>query len=181
MPTTPIYGLPYQSLSDPPNGPTLGEDLANAVEAELQRLDTPPVAQLRQTVQQTISNSVWSAINFDTEDIDSHNGHSTATNPSRYTCQRAGIYLLGGAVAYSSFTSGTAWVKFAKNGTDIPGSGDNEIFTGTQIMVATRPVLVPLAVGEYIELMTTYIGANINTYVGLPYAQSSMCVQWVRP
>lgn len=39
MPTTPIYGLPYQSLTDPPDGPNLGEDLALAVEDELARID----------------------------------------------------------------------------------------------------------------------------------------------
>ncbi|MEO3929956.1 hypothetical protein ABGB07_39815 [Micromonosporaceae bacterium B7E4] len=37
--TTPVYGLPYQSTDDPPDGPALGEDLALAVESELQRID----------------------------------------------------------------------------------------------------------------------------------------------
>lgn len=39
MPTTPVYALPYQGLFDPPDGPSLGEDLALAVEAELVRID----------------------------------------------------------------------------------------------------------------------------------------------
>jgi hypothetical protein len=39
MAVTPIYALPYQVLSDPPDGPSLGEDLALAVEAELARID----------------------------------------------------------------------------------------------------------------------------------------------
>lgn len=39
MPVTPIYSLPYQALSDPPDGAGLGEDLALAVEAELARID----------------------------------------------------------------------------------------------------------------------------------------------
>lgn len=39
MPTTPIYALPYQSLTDPPDGPSLGQDLAEAVETELDRID----------------------------------------------------------------------------------------------------------------------------------------------
>lgn len=39
MPSTPTYGLPYQSLTDPPDGPSLGEDLALAVETELVRID----------------------------------------------------------------------------------------------------------------------------------------------
>jgi hypothetical protein len=36
MPSTAIYGLPYQALTDPPNGPTLGQNLAQAIEALLQ-------------------------------------------------------------------------------------------------------------------------------------------------
>lgn len=39
MGTTPVYALPFQGLTDPPNGPTLGEDLALAVETELVRID----------------------------------------------------------------------------------------------------------------------------------------------
>lgn len=39
MPFTPIYGLPYPSLSDPPNGPAQFQALAEAVEAELDRID----------------------------------------------------------------------------------------------------------------------------------------------
>lgn len=37
--TTPTYALPYQTLDDPPDGPSLGEDLALAVEDELERID----------------------------------------------------------------------------------------------------------------------------------------------
>jgi hypothetical protein len=37
--TTPVYGLPYQAVTDAPDGPNLGEDLALAVEDELTRID----------------------------------------------------------------------------------------------------------------------------------------------
>lgn len=36
MPTTSVYAFPYQSLSDPPHGPDLGQDLAERIEAVLQ-------------------------------------------------------------------------------------------------------------------------------------------------
>lgn len=35
MPTTPFFSIPYQGLTDPPNGAAASEDLANAVEREL--------------------------------------------------------------------------------------------------------------------------------------------------
>lgn len=42
--TTPVYGLPYQELGDAPDGPSLGEDLAGAVETELVRIDAAVAA-----------------------------------------------------------------------------------------------------------------------------------------
>lgn len=39
MAQTPIYGLPYPTLLDPPNGADLGRNLAEAVESELSRID----------------------------------------------------------------------------------------------------------------------------------------------
>lgn len=39
MPNTPVYGLPYPSLSEPPNGPAQFQDLAEAVELNLQATD----------------------------------------------------------------------------------------------------------------------------------------------
>lgn len=39
MAQTPVYALPYQTTNDAPNGPLLGQQLAEAVEAELQRID----------------------------------------------------------------------------------------------------------------------------------------------
>lgn len=39
MPTTPVYGIPYPALGDPPNGSTQMQALALEVETELQRID----------------------------------------------------------------------------------------------------------------------------------------------
>lgn len=40
MPFTPIYGLPYPSLTEPPDGPDQFGDMALAIETELARIDT---------------------------------------------------------------------------------------------------------------------------------------------
>lgn len=44
MANTPIYGFPYQGVGDPPDGPSLGEDLANAVEAKFSSVDAAVAA-----------------------------------------------------------------------------------------------------------------------------------------
>lgn len=48
MPITPVYGLPYHALTDIPQGAALGRDLADAVEAQLERIDTTVAAKLQQ-------------------------------------------------------------------------------------------------------------------------------------
>lgn len=44
MANTPIYNLPYQSVSDTPNGPVLGQALATAIEAQLVTLNAAVAA-----------------------------------------------------------------------------------------------------------------------------------------
>lgn len=40
---TPTYGWPFQALTDPPDGPNLGEDLALAIEATMKTVDSRSV------------------------------------------------------------------------------------------------------------------------------------------
>lgn len=44
MATTPVYGFPYQGVGDAPDGPSLGEDLALAVESKFQSVDSSVAA-----------------------------------------------------------------------------------------------------------------------------------------
>lgn len=60
MATTPVYAWPYQTLSDRPDGPNLGEDLALAIEATVAAL-AATVAALSTTVtaiQTTLTNRI---------------------------------------------------------------------------------------------------------------------------
>lgn len=175
--STPVYGLPYLELDDAPDIAGATESLAEAVEVAL----SPVLAQLRQTSAQTINDGVWSALNFQAEDVDTHNGHDNSTNTSRYTCQVAGTYALDGAAAYTNFTSGSRWTRWAKNGVELAGSGNNADSVAGQQIITARTILVALAVGDYVQLQTVYFGANINTYVAVAYAQSTMTVRRVGP
>lgn len=42
--TTPTYGFPFQVGGDPPDGAAVGEELANAVEDELERVESEKFA-----------------------------------------------------------------------------------------------------------------------------------------
>lgn len=195
MPVTPVYGLPFPSLSDPPDGPDQIGDLALATETALQTqvaalqssistLANPPRAQMRQIVAQTISDVTWTSITFTAEDIDSHNGHSTAVNTSRYVAQVNGVYLLGGGMWWAANSTGVRIGRWAKNGSLLVGSGvEVPTIVGGQVGVAYKPYLVTLNVSDYVELQGWQnSGGNLDTYVGggADEAQSSMMVTLVR-
>lgn len=72
----------------------------------------PPLCKLRQTVLQT-SLSSWQSVLWDTEDVDSDNGHSTVTNTSRYTAQTAGWYTMLSTIPMQPSSSSTVVLQTA--------------------------------------------------------------------
>lgn len=76
-----------------------------------------PLAVLRQTVAQSIATGAFAALTFDTEDADYDNGHSTVTNPTRYTGASPGWHLVKGVYGTASSASGRRLVGIRKNGT----------------------------------------------------------------
>lgn len=181
--STPTYGLPYLEPDDPPDIASATQDLAEAAEAQLITARTPPVAQLRQTSVQTLTHNNWAALSMQAEDHDSHGGHSTSTNTSRYTCPtgQGGVYELAGAAAFAANATGQRWCRWARNGTELNGSGANmDAAASGQTLLAARTVQVTLAPGDYVELQALQTsGVNVDTYVGVGYAQSTMTVKRV--
>jgi len=139
-----------------------------------------PIAQLRQTAAQTLTTGNNAAVTFDTEDIDRDNGHSTSTNPSRYTAQTAGWYFVTGAIAYTGNATGARVARFQVNGTSLNAGAYITAFTlNTQPLIAPVSNFTYLNVGDYVEIIANQTtGASLNTYVTAPY-QSFMSVIWV--
>src|SRR5690606_39181122 len=115
MAQTSVYGLPYLELSDPPNIAAGTQNLAEAVEAELQRIDgvlaaLPSVlpgtcvARLRRTTSSTVANGA--AIPWNTEDWDTLNAH--ASGASQYIPTVAGRYLVTAVVRHQAITAGSS-------------------------------------------------------------------------
>jgi hypothetical protein len=78
-----------------------------------------PIAQMRQTVAQTFTNSTAAAVTFTTEDVDRDNGHSNSVNTSRYTAQTAGWYRISGATSFASNTTGVRAAYWYLNGSQL--------------------------------------------------------------
>lgn len=129
--------------------------------------DNSPTAYLTQaTVQGVPTGSAFStAVAFDSETEDNWNGHSNATNNSRYTSQVAGVYLCNGQITYTNSSGlevrALAW---AKNGTLLTGTETyNQSYSNNFLTVAST-LIVRLAVGDYVQMFTWQnTGATLNT------------------
>lgn len=81
-----------------------------------------PIAELRQTTNQSIPSATYTALLFDSEDVDSDNAHSTVTNTSRYTAQTSGWFRFDGGCSFAANATGRRILAWFKNGSIINGN-----------------------------------------------------------
>lgn len=143
-------------------------------------LSAPPLCCLRQTVAQSLGPSAATALLYDTEDIDSDNGHSTVSNTSRYTSQTAGWYEIeGGWTLVAGTATGRRLSIWAINGTQING-GQSTMVAGTSATGFGLGRTVFLNVGDYVELQALQDnGGSISTGSATGVVQAFMTTRWV--
>jgi hypothetical protein len=160
---------------------------ANAyIRDPLRFLLNKPLCKVRQTVLQSIPNSVGTAILFDFEDYDNDpsgaGGHSTSVNTSRFTAVYAGWYRLDGGVGWAANATGIRISIWAVNGAALADGQSLVNNAGAALgnKVAARGTEAYLNVGDYVELQAFQTsGAGLNTNVASG-EQSSMIVSWDR-
>lgn len=139
----------------------------------------PPMAELRQTVQQSIpTGGSGAALLFDAEDLDRDNGHSTVTNTSRYTAQTPGWYQgSGGGSSFVGAGRRTFWWNV--NGTSLNASEAGLTAGPAATAPAARTKQMFMNIGDYLELiMWQDTGGAINTFT-TGTAQPGMSIRWV--
>lgn len=134
-----------------------------------------------QTIAQSVNSAAFTAITWDTNVIDTYSGHSTVTNPSRYTAQVAGTYRIHARDSFGASATGRRMGKIMKNGADLLGS---------QVEVAVNPTAsglttvwseyeVACAVSDYLEFFVYQSsGGALGTSVASP-AGGFVVVQWI--
>lgn len=140
------------------------------------------LARLRQTVAQTLTTATFTAINFDTEDVDYDAAHSTVTNTSRYTAQTAGYYLVSGIAGFVGNATGARYTAIYVNGSPINGTeqGFTTVPNADTLQIPTPGTLVYLNAGDYVQLVAYQSsGGNLNTHVAAAAFQPIMNVLWV--
>lgn len=134
-----------------------------------------PVASLTQTATQSVANGADTSILFDTEIIDTHNGHDNVTNNDRWVCPSGwdGYYFISGSVFLASGAAGVRVVWLRKNaGSEIPGSvnrrspwsgGDGDgLVCGTCVVFLTA--------GDFVTLRVIHTqGSAVNTLASGQY------------
>jgi hypothetical protein len=125
-----------------------------------------PVAELRQTVAQSLTSGSGAAITLDTEDVDTDNGHSTVTNTSRYTPQTQGRFQHSGGIGYVSSSAGARYAYWSINGSAINAGMHNYNAGTTGVLRITAPTLTSFFNGstDYLELFGLQSsGGALNT------------------
>jgi len=109
-------------------------------------------AQAKRTTNQTISNNTETALSFDAENYDTDSYHDNSTNPTRLTVPATGIYLITGAIYWTSaINSATILLGIKKNASDwIAIQNQPETGAGNQgFVIAT---IASLTASDYVEL-----------------------------
>lgn len=152
-------------------------DLNTKLVAPIDFLLDPPRANLRRASTQTLTTATATAIQFDTEDVDTVNGHDNATNPSRYTFQYPGRYWIAGGVGYVAGATGRRGAWWRVNGTDLNASGAMiQSTAASPCIVVARPMMITVNASDYLELIGYHEqGVNLNTS-GTTFEQPSMSV-----
>lgn len=143
----------------PPNltaGDVFTEARSDAFTSAVDFLRTPPIGQFGRDADQSINSSTHTAVIWTTETRDSVSGHDLVTNPSRYTAQYDGVYVVSAAVPFAAHSAACKYeLWFRRNG------DNNQAFNGNDIQKSTTShTLCPsstreidLSTGDYIEVM----------------------------
>lgn len=117
------------------------------------------------TGQAFATGTTFSPVSLDAEVYDSEGGHSTVTNPSRYTCQVPGLYRITAMSSFTTNSTGSRAVGVGVNGASVlqsqgmPPSGNS---WSNQVTVDQY-----LNAGDYVEVLTWQnSGGSLSTGTG---------------
>lgn len=125
---------------------------------------------------QSISNTTFTVITFDSELFDTDGFHSTTTNTSRMTIPsgKAGKYLIVGRGTFANNATGNRGVRILKNGTLI---GEIQTWNAGATYGSSVEItqIADLTVGDYVELASFQAsGGSLNTQNGADYYDALM-------
>lgn len=143
----------------------------------------PPMVHVRQAVTQSIPNSTWTPLTFDTEIIDTEGIHSTATTPSRITPKTPGWYMGWFGGSWVNNTAGTRAVSPRKNGNMAVSYGrmDWRPVAGGTVLKGLRFWMPFNGTTDYVEVIAWQSsGGALNTWATGDEVYPEMFLRWWR-
>lgn len=127
MPNTPVYGLPYPDLSEPPNGPEQIQALAEAVESTIQATDTRVTA-VETTLDQFSTGGALTDVELNSGTTTSATYTATITGGTpcivTFTAPQSGIVLVcNNSQLTNSSSTQTSLTSWELREGSTPGSG----------------------------------------------------------
>lgn len=133
-----------------------------------QRLHLPqPGARAGRTTSINISPNTPTIIDLTSERWDTDTMHDPATNPSRVTCKRHGIYLLVAQVAWQASSTFERVVEIVLNGTTTIALVRKRAASSAG---ATAMTIYPLTAGDYVEVRVAQNTAGNLGVEAQPYS-----------
>lgn len=164
MPNTPSRNYPYPSLNDPANGPVAFQQLAQAVEADINRIEAgegaaiPALAAYKANAQAIPATGVTTQVIFDTVRPGMQSGGAQLASGT-ITVPRTGWYQCSGGTTWSSSAAASRRMLFLGYG-DAPGALTTYV---TQSVVASAQDAASITAQQ----VSAAIKLNAGQVVGL--------------
>lgn len=127
---------------------------------------------VRNTAAQSISDSTWTPITFDTEQYDTDGIHSTASNTNRLTCKTPGVYIISGCLEFVPNNAGERYITLWWKGSNLM-AGISLVPAVTGSAFATVTTLYQLALNDWLDLRAWQnSGGALNTIAAAYYTPS---------
>jgi hypothetical protein len=143
-------------------------------------LTVPVFSGIATATQSITGGNTMTPLSFDTELLDPDGGHSTVTNPSRYTATVPGTYLVIGTVGWIANTTGDRRLQIGLNSAAVAGSGTS--LDPTQVVICgmlTAATVTMNGTTDFVEVMAAQnSGGALNTNPTAPFS-CSMRVIWI--
>lgn len=142
----------------------------------------PPAAILTTLHNQNVANTTATAVNFESEVMDTHNGHSTSSNITRYVAPQSGVYRVDAVVPFVSNTADGKYESYVRvNGSTTWLAGYAFKSTANLTPTLQAGATVRLNQGDYIELVV-WQGSGATRAIDCTFnGGPRMEIEWRRP
>jgi hypothetical protein len=176
-------GYPYPEVTDDVRPHEDIQALAASVNTDVGTLEGKHCGRIVQTVTQALADNTLNMVIFSGADVmDYGNAHNPASNNTRVTPTKAGVYRFHGNVAIGAMTTPVfSEAYFRKNGTTALEGGARSAGAATTHSQDCSALVAMNGTTDYIELATRQDSAGAgSTQVSLQYT-SVLEWEWVRP